>query len=57
MNSLAGVAQVLDTGASEVHVDAALAVQARQPIDRMIAFTARITTCVAGSLQPHTGAA
>ncbi len=58
MNSLAGAAQVLHTDAGEVHVGAALAAQALQPIDRMLAFTARMTTtCVTGRLQPHTGAA
>ncbi len=39
-NSLAGVAHVLETGANEVQVDRALALQARIPIDRMLAFTA-----------------
>ncbi len=40
MNSLAGVAQVLETGVNAVQVDAALIERARQPIDRMLAFTA-----------------
>jgi quinolinate synthase len=39
MNGLAGLAQVLETGANEVKVDAALGLRARLPIDRMLAFT------------------
>jgi quinolinate synthase len=42
MNSLAGVAHVLETGANEVHVDPALIPRARVPIDRMLAFTAAL---------------
>lgn len=42
MNSLAGVAQVLETGANAVHVDPALIPRARVPIDRMLAFTAAL---------------
>jgi len=58
MNGLAGVAQVLETGANAVHVDAALIPRARQPIDRMLAFTAALRqgAPVAG-LVPHLGAA
>ncbi|QEA13049.1 quinolinate synthase NadA [Comamonas flocculans] len=40
MNSLAGVARALQTGSGEVHVDPALGLRARVPIDRMLAFTA-----------------
>ncbi|WP_296447798.1 quinolinate synthase NadA, partial [Rhodoferax sp. UBA5149] len=37
MNSLAGLAHVLETGTNEIHVDPALGVRARLPIDRMLA--------------------
>ena len=40
MNGLVGLAQVLQTLSPEVHVDPALGVRARLPIDRMLAFTA-----------------
>jgi len=40
MNSLAGVAQVLESGRNEVHIDPALGRLAKRPIDRMLAFTA-----------------
>ena len=40
MNSLAGVAHVLEHGSNEVWVDPALIPRARMPIDRMLAFTA-----------------
>ena len=58
MNSLAGVAQVLETGANEVLIDPALGLRARLPIDRMLAFTAALRSGqpVAG-LVPHIGAA
>ena len=39
MNGLAGVAQVLETGANKVHIDPALSLRARLPSDRMQAFT------------------
>lgn len=42
MNDLAGVARVLETGANEVHVDAAIGQRARLPIDRMLDFTAAL---------------
>jgi quinolinate synthase len=42
MNSLAGVAHVLETGTNEIHVDPALIPRARVPIDRMLAFTAAL---------------
>ena len=58
MNGLAGLAQVLETGANEIHVDPALGLQARVPIDRMLAFTAALKAGQpAGSLVPDIGAA
>ena len=42
MNGLAGLARVLETGTNEVHVDPALGLLARRPIDRMLAFTAAL---------------
>lgn len=58
MNSLAGVAHVLETGTNEIHVDPALGLRARLPIDRMLAFTAALKGGQdAGSLVPHIGAA
>ena len=58
MNSLAGVAQVLETGLNEIHVDPALIPRARQPIDRMLAFTAAHKAGQdAGALVPNIGAA
>ncbi len=58
MNGLAGVAQVLETGANEIHIDPALGVRARLPIDRMLAFTAALKSGQApGSLVPQLGAA
>ncbi len=57
MNGLLGLAQVLDSGANEVHVDPALGLRARVPIDRMLAFTAALKTGhSAGSLVPDIGA-
>lgn len=61
MNGLAGVAQVLEAGTHEIHVDPALGLLARRPIDRMLAFTAALQAgnakpSVAG-LVPHIGAA
>jgi quinolinate synthase len=59
MNGLAGLAQVLETGANEVHVDPALGQRARLPIDRMLAFTAALKKSphAAGALVPDIGAA
>jgi quinolinate synthase len=58
MNGLADVARVLETGANEVHVDPALGLLARKPIDRMLAFTAALKAKQeAGSLVPLIGAA
>ena len=58
MNGLAGLVQVLETGANEVLVDTALIPRARQPIDRMLAFTAALKAGQSvGALVPHIGAA
>jgi quinolinate synthase len=58
MNGLAGVAQVLEKGLNQIHVDPALIPRARLPIDRMLAFTsAHKTGKDAGALVPNIGAA
>jgi quinolinate synthase len=58
MNGLAGLAHVLETGANEIHVDPAIGVRAKLPIDRMLAFTAALKEGrPAGALVPHLGAA
>ena len=58
MNGLAGVAQVLESGCNAVVVDPRLVARARQPIDRMLAFTAALKTGAAtAGLVPHLGAA
>jgi len=58
MNGLADVARVLETGANAVEVEPALIPRARQPIDRMLAFTAALKSGQpAGALVPHLGAA
>jgi quinolinate synthase len=58
MNGLAGLAQVLETGANEIQIDPALGERARLPIDRMLAFTAALKAGQpAGALVPHIGAA
>jgi quinolinate synthase len=62
MNSLAGVAQALETagndGLHDIHVDPALGLRARVPIDRMLAFTAALKAGQPTSgLVPHIGAA
>lgn len=44
MNSLAGLAQVLEAGRHEIHIDPALGVRAKVSIDRMLAFTAALKT-------------
>jgi quinolinate synthase len=58
MNGLAGLARALETGANEVHIDPALGLRARLPIERMLAFTAaqRLGPPAAG-LVPRIGAA
>lgn len=58
MNGLTDVARVLETGANEIHVDPALGLRARQPIDRMLTFTSALKAAqAAGSLVPMIGAA
>ncbi|MBU4180461.1 MAG: quinolinate synthase NadA [Gammaproteobacteria bacterium] len=58
MNGLAGVAQVLEKGLNQIHVDPALIPRARLPIDRMLAFTAAHRAGQdAGALVPNIGAA
>jgi quinolinate synthase len=58
MNGLAAVAQVLEQGTNQIHVDAGLIDRARLPIDRMLAFTAALKSGQApGSLVPKIGAA
>ena len=61
MNGLAGLAQVLEnveSGANEVHIDPALGLRARLPIDRMLAFTAALKRGQpTAGLVPHLGAA
>jgi quinolinate synthase len=58
MNGLQSLAEVLETGRNEVHVDRAIAERARLPIDRMLQFTAaQKKGAAAGSLVPHLGAA
>ncbi len=58
MNGLAGLAQVLELGTNEVHIDPALGLRARVPIDRMLAFTAaQKSGQSAGTLVPNIGAA
>lgn len=58
MNSLAGLAHVLETGTHEIHVDPALGQRAWVPIDRMLAFTSALRAGKsAGGLVPHIGAA
>ena len=58
MNSLAGLALVLETGSNEVQVNAALGLRARLPIDRMLAFTAALKNGQpTAGLVPHIGAA
>jgi quinolinate synthase len=63
MNSLRGLAEVLESGANQIQVDPVLGLRARLPIDRMLDFTARIaaqkagTTARAGGIVPNIGAA
>ena len=42
MNGLVNVANALETGAGEIHVEPHLGARARVPIDRMLAFTAAL---------------
>jgi quinolinate synthase len=58
MNGLVELANALETGAGEIHVDPALGLRARVPIDRMLAFTAGLKSGQApGSLVAGIGAA
>ncbi|MGA8009479.1 MAG: quinolinate synthase NadA [Thiomonas sp.] len=58
MNSLAGLARVLETGANAVELDAAVAQRARLPVQRMLDFTAaQKSAASAGSLVTGIGAA
>jgi len=58
MNSLAGLARVLQTGDNAIELDAALAARARLPVQRMLDFTAaHQTAAAAGSLVAGIGAA
>ncbi|MEN9843567.1 MAG: Quinolinate synthase [Pseudomonadota bacterium] len=58
MNGLADLVRVLETGANEVTVDPQLIPRARQPIDRMLAFTAAFKAGQPlGALVPQIGAA
>src|SRR3990167_7069383 len=58
MNGLAGVAQGLELGTNEIHVDAKYLDRARLPIDRMLAFTAALKNGQpVGGLIPNIGAA
>jgi quinolinate synthase len=58
MNGLVELANALETGAGEIHVDPALGLRARVPIDRMLAFTAGLKNgAAAGSLVAGIGAA
>ena len=58
MNGLAALAHVLETGTNEIHVDPALGVRARLPIDRMLVFTAALKNGQpTNHLVPHIGAA
>ncbi len=58
MNGLAGVAEVLEKGLNQIHVDPALIERARLPIDRMLAFTsAQKSSHDPGALVPQIGAA
>ena len=54
MNGLAALAHVLHTGTNAVTVPQSLIPRARQPIDRMLAFTAAKKSGQAlGGLVPH----
>ena len=57
MNSLAGVARVLQTGSNAISVDASIIHRARLPIDRMLNFTAQLKAKSVPPLVPGMGAA
>jgi quinolinate synthase len=55
---LAALAHVLETNTNQIHIDPALGVRARLPIDRMLAFTAALRNGQpTNHLVPHIGAA
>ena len=54
MNSLQGLAEVLESGANQIEVDPSLGQRARLPIDRMLSFTAQKNTA---GIVPNIGAA
>jgi quinolinate synthase len=57
MNGLAALAHVLETNTNQIHIDPALGVRARLPIDRMLAFTAALHNGQpTNHLVPHIGA-
>ena len=58
MNGLAGVAHVLETGATRSTWTRRWVERARVPIDRMLAFTAALKSGQPiGAIVPHLGAA
>jgi quinolinate synthase len=58
MNSLQGLAQVLESNSNHIEVDPALGLQARKCIDRMLDFTAnKANAQAAAGLVPNIGAA
>lgn len=58
MNGLAGLAEVLASGRNAIEVDPALIPRARQPIERMLAFTAALKAGASvARLVPQLGAA
>lgn len=58
MNTLTGLARVLETGINAIDLDPAVAARARLPVQRMLDFTAaQGTVAAAGSLVPGIGAA
>jgi quinolinate synthase len=61
MNSLQGLAAVLESGANQIQVDPLLGASARLPIDRMLAFTAELVSRrsapASSGIVPHIGAA
>jgi quinolinate synthase len=57
MNSLQGLAEVLESGANQIQVDPTLGQRARLPIDRMLAFTAQKNAPAASGIVPNIGAA
>ncbi len=59
MNSLQGLAAVLESGANQIQVDAVLGQRARLPIDRMLDFTVKLSANAqaAAGIVPNIGAA